>query len=82
MFDRALAGIPHQPSTISIEEFRDRQERVLSRLSHSDILILQRAWIRAPPVGSHLFCAVCVSFLVSDRRSGLAIRAGGLPGRG
>ena len=40
MFDRALAGIPHQPSTISIEEFRDRQERVLSRLSHSDILII------------------------------------------
>jgi len=40
MFDRALEGIPHQPSSISIEEFRDRQERVLSRLSHSDFLII------------------------------------------
>ena len=40
MFDRALEGMPQQPSDISIEEFRSRQERVLSRLSHSDILIV------------------------------------------
>ena len=40
MFERALEGMPQQPSDVSIEEFRSRQERVLSRLSHSDILII------------------------------------------
>ena len=40
MFERALGGMPQQPSDVSIEEFRGRQERVLSRLSHTDILII------------------------------------------
>ena len=40
MFDHALAGIPAKPPGISTQEYRDRQSRVLSRLSHSDILIV------------------------------------------